>query len=192
VQICVVVAVAVFRPSGWPNQDVIPSGNFGLNHCLILGKSLRGRRQGRGEAMNLVRLAAIAAILTTLSVGCAAAKPAVVSSDVNLRKGPGTDSEVITLIPKGTKVEVGTCTNDWCQVSWNGMDGYSIATNLGLGTPLVRRPVVGQGEYPPDAYPPPPGYVVGPPVYYGPGPYYGYGPYYGAYYGPGWRGRRRW
>ena len=147
--------------------------------------------------MNLARLAASAAILTTLFVGCAAAKPAVVSSEVNLRKGPGTDSEVITLIPKGTQVEVGTCTNGWCQVTWNGMDGYSIATNLGLGTPPVRRPVVGQGGYPADAYPLPPGYVVGPPVYgppvyYGPGPYYGYGPYYRAYYGPRWGWRRHW
>jgi hypothetical protein len=144
--------------------------------------------------MNFARLAASAAILTTLSVGCAAAKPATVAAEVNLRKGPGTDSEILTLIPKGTTVEVGTCTNGWCQVTWNGMDGYSIATNLGLGAAPVRRPgVVGQGGYPPDAYPPPPGYVVGPPVYYGPGPYYyGYGPYYGGYYGRGWGGRRRW
>jgi hypothetical protein len=148
------------------------------------------------ETMNFARLAASAAILTSLSVGLAAAKPATVVSEVNLRKAPGTDSEVLTLIPKGTTVEVGTCTNGWCQVSWNGMDGYSIAPNLGLGGPgPVRRPVVvGEGGYPPPpgAYPPPPGYVVGPPVYYGPGPYYGYGPYYGGYYGRGWGWRHRW
>jgi hypothetical protein len=81
--------------------------------------------------MNLARLAATAAILTSLSVGCAVAKPAV----VNLRKGPGTDSEIITLIPKGTQVEVGTCTNGWCQVSWNGMDGLFYCHKSGRGNP---------------------------------------------------------
>jgi hypothetical protein len=152
--------------------------------------------------MNFARLAASAAIvtvLTTLGVDLAAAKPATVASDVNLRKGPGTDSKIITLIPKGTMVEVGNCTNGWCQVSWNGQDGYSIATNLGLGgpPPVRRRPVADAYDYPPppDTYGPPPGYVVGPSVYYG-GPVY-YGPYYGRpYYGPGWRGgwgwRRHW
>jgi uncharacterized protein YraI len=54
-----------------------------------------------------------AAILTTLTIDLAAAKPVSVVAEVNLRKGPGTDSEVITLIPKGTMVEVGTCTNGW-------------------------------------------------------------------------------
>jgi hypothetical protein len=149
--------------------------------------------------MNFARLATSAAILTSLAIDLAAAKPATVASEVNLRKGPGTDSEIITLIPKGTMVEVGTCTNGWCQVSWNGQDGYSIATNLGLGgpPPVRRRPMAGDYEYPPplDTYGPPPGYVVGPPVYYEPPIYYG--PYYGRpYYGSGWRGgwgwRRHW
>jgi hypothetical protein len=153
-----------------------------------------------GNAMNLARLAASAAMLTLLSVELAAAKPATVAADVNLRKGPGTDNEVITLIPRGTMVEVGACTNGWCMVTWNGQDGYSIATNLGLGgPPPVRRrpgPPDDYTDYPP---PPgtygPPGYVVGPPVYYEPPVYYA--PYYGRpYYGWGWRGgwggRHRW
>jgi uncharacterized protein YraI len=143
--------------------------------------------------MNFARLALSAAVLAAVSADLAAAKPATVASDVNLRKGPGTDSEIITLIPKGTMVEVGTCTNGWCMVTWNGQDGFSIATNLGLGgpPPVRRRPMPDDYEYPP-----PPGYVVGPPVYYEPPPAY-YSPYYvRPYYGPGWRGgwgwRHRW
>jgi hypothetical protein len=143
--------------------------------------------------MKFARLLASAGALAMLSGGLAAAKPATVVSDVNLRKGPGTDSEIVTLIPKGTMVEVGTCTNGWCQVTWNGMDGYSIAPNLGLGPKPARPP---QGAPYPAGYPaPPPGVVVGPPVYYGPGPYYAYGPYPYPYYGPYWRrgwGWRRW
>jgi hypothetical protein len=148
-------------------------------------------------AMNVARLAVGAAILSCLAVDLAAAKPATVAAEVNLRKAPGTDSEIITLIPKGTMVEVGTCTNGWCMVSWNGQDGYSIATNLGLGPPPVRRrPPPDQYDYPPPAgtYGPP-GYVAGPPVYYEYGPPVYYSPYYRPYYGYGWRGggwRHRW
>jgi hypothetical protein len=141
--------------------------------------------------MKPARLAAGIAITMTLATSLAAAKPATVVADVNLRKAPGTDSEVVTLIPKGTTVEVGTCTNGWCMVSYNGMDGYSIAPNLGLAPRPVRRPAGG-----PDDYPPPPGYVAGGPVYYDPPPVY-VGPYYyRPYYGYGWRGgwgwRHRW
>src|SRR3984957_17386600 len=153
--------------------------------------------------MNVARLAVSAAIFAIFGADLAAAKPTTVVAEVNLRKGPGTDSEIITLIPKGTMVEVGTCTNGWCQVSWNGQDGYSIATNLGLGgpPPVRRRAVADEYDYPPPpgTYGPPPGYVVGPPVYYGgpvySGPYYGGPGYGGPYYGPGWRGggwRRHW
>jgi hypothetical protein len=162
--------------------------------------------------MNVKRLAAGAAVVTILSVGSAFAKPATVTADVNLRKGPGTDNEVITLIPKGSMVEVGLCTNGWCQVTFEGQDGYSITTNLGLGgaRPAVRRPPppppgVAEGEEyppPPGAYAPPPGAYVQPPgvVYapppayvYGPGVYYGYGPAYRPWgWGGGWGWRRRW
>jgi len=143
--------------------------------------------------MNFARVAASSAMLLTLSVGLAMAKPVTVTADVNLRSGPGTANDVVTLIPKGTMVEVGTCANGWCQVSFNGQDGYSIATNLGLAPP-VRRPPPGYPPPPDGDYPPPPGYVVGPPVYYG-GPVY-YGPCCGPYFygGWGWRGgwRRHW
>jgi len=91
-------------------------------------------------------------------------------------------------------VEVGTCTNGWCMVSYDGMDGYSIAPNLGLAPRPVRRPPDYDYPPPPGVYPPPPAYVVGPPVYYDPPPYGPY--YYRPYYYGGWRGgwgwRHRW
>lgn len=148
--------------------------------------------------MNFTRLAAGAAIMTALSVNLAMAKPVTVVADVNLRKAAGTDSEIVTLIPKGTSVEVGACTNGWCAVTWNGMDGFSIATNLGLAPRPPARPVGAVGQaYPPGVYPPPPAYVEGPPVvYYGPGPYYGPCCYYGyggrGYWRGGWGYHRHW
>ncbi|MGA2129405.1 MAG: SH3 domain-containing protein [Xanthobacteraceae bacterium] len=150
--------------------------------------------------MSMLRIAAAAAILGALSVVDASAKPATVSAEVNLRKGPGTDTDVITLIPKGSTVEVEKCTNGWCHVTFEGQDGYAIAPNLGLGAPRpVHRPYGGDVVYGPGPRPGPgPAYVVGPPgYYYGPGPYY-YGPGPGPYYwGPwgrpwGWGWGRRW
>jgi uncharacterized protein YraI len=141
-----------------------------------------GEIAGRGHAMNFARAAAGAAFLLLLSAELAAARPVAVISDVNLRAGPGTDAQIITLIPRGAVVEVGTCANSWCQVTFGSNMGYSIANNLGLGP--IRRPAPGPvavEDYPPPVVVyPPPAVVVGPPVYYGP------------YWRGGWGWRRRW
>lgn len=130
------------------------------------------------DAMIFACRAAAAAMLTVLLTITASASPARVSADVNLRKAPGTGSEILTLIPKGTIIEMGNCSNGWCQVSWNGQEGYAIAPNLGLGKPrkVVRRYVEGG-----DGYGTGTGYVVVQPYYHG------YYPYSGPYWGPRWR-----
>ena len=77
--------------------------------------------------MSFVRIAASAAIFTLLSAVGATAKPIATTAETNLRKSPGTDSPVLTIIPKGTTVEVGKCSNGWCETSTDGRDGYVIA-----------------------------------------------------------------
>lgn len=122
----------------------------------------------------------------------APAKSAIVTANVNLRAGPGTDSEVIATIPGGSRVRVASCSGEWCAVTWNGREGYAIARNLDTtGRRVVRRyrpePYY-EGE-PQAVYAEPPVYYA-PPVVYGPGYYY-YGPRY--YYGSRWGYRwRRW
>jgi len=145
--------------------------------------------------MSFVRIAASAAIFTVLSAVGATAKPVTLTADTNLRKAPGTDSEVLTLIPKGTTVEVGKCTNGWCETSLEDKKGFAIAQNLGMAAarrPPPRGPGVGEEIVEEDGPPVygPRAYVVGPPVYYRPwgyGPYYGYGYYGWGYRGWGWR-----
>ncbi|WP_213775662.1 SH3 domain-containing protein [Bradyrhizobium sp. dw_78] len=141
--------------------------------------------------MSFARIAASAAIFTILSAVSATAKPIATTAETNLRKEPGTKSDVLTLIPKGTTVEIGKCSNGWCQASLNGQDGYVIAQNVGMAPVRTARRAraIADEEIVEDDYDgPPPGYVVGPPAYYG---YYGYGPYYGYGYGWGW-GHRGW
>jgi hypothetical protein len=107
-------------------------------------------------------------------------EPSIVYTTVNLREGPGTSYSVVAKIPAGSTINVGSCTGQFCQASWQGKDGYVIATSL-----VKRSAAPGYGS-PPPGYAPPADYA-GPPVYYG----YGPGPYCCGYYGPyghrGWR-----
>jgi uncharacterized protein YgiM (DUF1202 family) len=123
------------------------------------------------------------------------ARSAFATANVNLRSGPGTDSEVIATIPGGSRLQIASCEGEWCAVTWNGRSGYAIARNLGAAPRQARayRPQPGYAEGSP-------GYEDGPPVVYGAPRYYGppavvYGPGYygyGGYYGPGYGCRRRW
>ncbi len=111
----------------------------------------------------------------------AAAKPAYVSSTVNLRAAPGTTSEIVGKIPGGSLVDASECTEGWCAVTWKDKAGFAIQTALDTSgrVPQTRR-VVQRPVYDPD-------YVDGPPVYYAPPPVY-VRPYYfgGPYYGRRW------
>jgi uncharacterized protein YgiM (DUF1202 family) len=77
----------------------------------------------------IVRLT-FAAALVAASAPLAFAKPVNLPVETNLREAPGTKSNVVTLIPKGTEVEVGECDAGWCKVTADGKDGYVIERNL--------------------------------------------------------------
>jgi hypothetical protein len=149
------------------------------------------QKANEGTAMSFVRIAAAAAIFTLLPAVGAMAKPVTLGVDTNLRKSPGTDGEVVTLMLKDATVEIGKCTNGWCEVSVDDKKGFAIAQNVGMA---ARRPPphrLRPGEIVEEEEGPPvygPRYVAGPPVYYRP---YGYGYGYGPYYGYGW-GYRGW
>jgi hypothetical protein len=163
---------------------------------------------GEGLVMKFVQLAAITAAMMLLAAPFAGAQPspeqpgpapsgpaqssppAVANTNVNLRQGPGTTYTIIATIPAGAPVQIGNCEGQWCQVNWQGQNGYVIATSVGqggAGPPPGGAPPPGPGPVavypgapPPGYYPPgyyPPGYYPPPPPYYGPD-YYGYGPYY--------------
>ena len=137
--------------------------------------------------MTMTRLTGCVALLAMLCGAQAAAAPAYVLSTVNLRAGPATTNEILGKIPAGTIIEADKCINGWCEVTWQGKNGFAVVTALDLtGKPPVRRaaprPIPGRYY---EVEPAP--VMVGPPVYY-----YGYRPY--GYYRP-WGYRpyyRRW
>jgi hypothetical protein len=94
-----------------------------------------GHETTQVKAMHLARLALCAVTLLGLSAGYAAAKPVTTAADTNLRTAPGTDSDIVVLIPRGTTIEVDKCTDGWCAVSWDGKDGFAFAGNV-LGPTL--------------------------------------------------------
>ena len=57
-----------------------------------------------------------AAGIVLLSVGAASAAPGVTTSDLNVRKGQGTNYGVIAVIPGGSQVNVTGCGDGWCYV----------------------------------------------------------------------------
>jgi uncharacterized protein YraI len=114
-------------------------------------------------------------------------------STVNLRTAAGTSNEIVTKIPGGSLVDVGTCTDGWCEVEWQGKKGFAIATAIDRSgrvpsahapsrtvTGTIRAPGAAPAARYVEVGPP---VVYGPPVLYGPPryayPYYGYRPYWG-------------
>ena len=126
--------------------------------------------------MMLTRKLMAGAGLVALSAGMAAAAPAVVQSDVNLRAGPGIEYEVIGAMPGGATVNVRRCEASWCRVNFAGTVGYASRAFLGLGE--ATGPVYGATTGP--AY----GAATGPAYGATTGPAYGAttGPVYGAGY----------
>lgn len=129
-----------------------------------------------------------------LSTGLAAAAPAVVQNDLNLRAGPGTDYEVIAAMPAGANVDVMGCQASWCQVAFGGTTGFASRAYLGLGGGVAVGPAYRSsgatyaygGSGPGYAYEPGYGYDEDTYAYgsYSPGYTYGYygdGGYRGSY-----------
>jgi hypothetical protein len=125
--------------------------------------------------MTFGKTVAFAGVLLALSAVSAAAAPALAVNNVNLRQGPGTTYTIIMTIPGGSNVDVSGCDGQWCQVTFQGQNGYAIATSFdqGGGAPppgaAVGPPPAGYAA--PPAGPPPAGYAPAPPPgYAGPPP----------------------
>ncbi|HEY0440495.1 MAG TPA: SH3 domain-containing protein, partial [Xanthobacteraceae bacterium] len=133
--------------------------------------------------MRFAKSLMLGAGIAALSAGLAAAAPAVSEADLNVRAGPGTEYEVVGVIPAGSRVDVAGCTGSWCQVNFRGGRGYASASYLQVGgnvgsagVAVETAPAYG-GGYAYEEYDSGPSYGS-----YDPG--YGYDEGYG-YYGGG-------
>lgn len=107
-------------------------------------------------------LQGIAFATAMLTASAAFAATALVTTDLNLRTGPGTGYRTITSMPDGALVDVRGCTRGygWCRVNYRGYDGWAsagyLAQNTGnyegrsysgygaeIGIPLIAGAVIG-------------------------------------------------
>ena len=133
--------------------------------------------------MRFAKSIIFAGALLAISANLAAASPAYVISDLNLRAAPG--GLVISVIPRGSPVDVQSCGGGWCSVYWAGRGGFVSQSYLNIGGPV----------YSPRVYPvySPRVYEVSPPttIYTYTQTYtYSYGPRY--YYARPYGYWRRW
>ena len=72
----------------------------------------------------------LAALALVATAGAALAAPAYVTSNVNVRSGPGTGYSVIDTVRRGEQVDVQQCRGSWCYVEKRGPDGWVSANYL--------------------------------------------------------------
>jgi sporulation protein YlmC with PRC-barrel domain len=99
---------------------------------------------------------AISFLALVISAGVALARVGTTTTDLGLRAGPSSNTELLITIPGGAKVYIGACSGFWCKVSWNGYSGYVVKSGLAISAVPAPRVAV-RPVYPP------PGEIV--PIY---------------------------
>lgn len=89
--------------------------------------------QTRRMLLNLVTGFAVAAAAALTFLPATQAAPGVVTSNVNVRSGPGTNYAVVTAIPSGTQVDVQRCDSGFCYIEGRRVSGWVSAQYLSAG-----------------------------------------------------------
>jgi uncharacterized protein YraI len=92
-----------------------------------------GRRRNLGQQLIGLNKGFAALALLASSAVDAAAEPATVESNVNLRSGPGGAFNVVTVIPEGSRLDVQLCRDEWCRVKFAHLSGYASRALLKIG-----------------------------------------------------------
>jgi uncharacterized protein YraI len=90
-------------------------------------------RRTRKMLLNLATGVAVAATAAVVFLPAAQAAPGVVTTNVNVRSGPGTNYPVVDLARSGTPVDVQQCQGSWCYISKPGPDGWISSSFLSAG-----------------------------------------------------------
>jgi uncharacterized protein YraI len=81
-------------------------------------------RQTRKNLLNVATGVAVAAAAVVVFLPAAQAAPGTITSNVNVRSGPGTNYGVVDTVRAGTPVDVQQCQGSWCYVAKPGPDGW--------------------------------------------------------------------
>ena len=95
---------------------------------------------GRAAGLAFATTAAI-----VLTPAAAIAAPATATAPVNVRSGPGPSYGVVDQLQRGQRVDVGRCAGSWCEIDYDGGDGWVSANYLSRGGSSGGNPDVGFG-----------------------------------------------
>ncbi|ODT70067.1 MAG: hypothetical protein ABS75_14650 [Pelagibacterium sp. SCN 63-23] len=87
-------------------------------------------RQTRKKFLNLATGVVVAAAAVMMFLPAAQAAPGTVTSNVNVRSGPGTSYAVVDTLRRGEQVDVQRCQGSWCYAVKPGPDGWVSASYL--------------------------------------------------------------
>ena len=94
-------------------------------------------RHTRRMLLNIATGVAVAATAVVVFLPAAYAAPGVVTGNVNVRSGPGTNYAVVDVVARGTQVDVQQCQGSWCYIVKSGPDGWVSGSYLSAaGTPV--------------------------------------------------------
>ncbi len=90
-------------------------------------------RHTRSILLKIATGIAVAMTAMVVFLPAANAAPGTVTSNVNLRSGPGTNYAVIDTVRRGTQVDVQQCQGSWCYIVQRGPSGWVSASYLSAG-----------------------------------------------------------
>lgn len=87
-------------------------------------------RTTRKTLLNVAAGLAVAMTAAVVFLPAAQAAPGTVTSNVNVRSGPGTNYPAIDVVQRGTQVDVQRCEGSFCYISKPGPDGWVSSSYL--------------------------------------------------------------
>lgn len=90
-------------------------------------------RHNRKTLLKIATGVAVAATAVVVFLPAAYAAPGTVTSNVNVRQGPGTNYGVVDTVRRGTQVDVQQCQGSWCYIAKPGPDGWVSSSYLSAG-----------------------------------------------------------
>jgi uncharacterized protein YraI len=95
-------------------------------------------RQTRKKLLNVATGVAVAAAAVVVFLPAAQAAPGTITTNVNVRSGPGTNYGIVDVARAGTAVDVQQCQGSWCYVSKPGPDGWVSSSYISGGAGSTR------------------------------------------------------
>ena len=90
-------------------------------------------RHTRKMLLNIATGVAVAATAVVVFLPGAYAAPGTLTSNVNVRSGPGTNYGVVDTVRRGEQVDVQQCEGSWCYIAKPGPDGWVASSYLSTG-----------------------------------------------------------